>query len=256
MLKSCPLILISGYLWNYITLGTVAQIVPDGTLDQESSVVTPNVTVRNAIADYLEGGAVRDNNLFHSFSEFNVSEAERVYFANPEGIDNILTRVTGSDLSQIFGTLGVDGGANLFLLNPNGIIFGQNSQLDIAGSFLATTADSYIFNNGYDFSATEPEIPPLLTVNIPLGLQFGSNPGSIINRSRIIPTSSTEVVNPINISTAEGLPVTNSTGNIIPFGLRVAQGQTLSLIGGEINLEGGYLNTSEGKIELGGSSSK
>lgn len=251
MVKYLPLILISGYLWNCITLETVAQIVPDGTLDQESSVVTPNTTVKDAIADYLEGGAVRGNNLFHSFSEFNISEQDRVYFASPQGIDNILTRVTGSDLSQIFGTLGVDGAANLFLLNPNGIVFGQNSQLDIAGSFLATTADSYIFNNDFNFSAIDPENPPLLTVNIPIGLQFGSNPGSIINRSRIVPTSSTEVVNPTNISTAEGLPVTNSTGNIIPFGLRVAQGQTLSLIGGEINLEGGYLNTSEGKIELG-----
>ncbi len=244
------LLLISGCLWNCITLPIVAQIVPDNTLDRESSVVTPNVIIKDAIADYLEGGTVRGNNLFHSFSEFNIPELDRVYFASPSGIENILTRVTGGNLSQILGTLGVDGGANLFLLNPNGIVFGQNSQLDIAGSFLATTADSYIFSNGFNFSATDLAAPPLLTINIPTGLQFGSNPGSIVNRSRNVATSP-EIVSPANIITAAGLEVPNPPSNITPEGLKVAQEQTLSLIGGEIRLEGGYLNTSEGKIELG-----
>ena len=242
--KSLPLIFISGYLWNCITLETFAQVVPDSSLGTENSVVTPDVTVDDAIADYLEGGAIRGNNLFHSFSEFNIPEQDRVYFANPTGIDNILTRVTGENISEIFGTLGVDGAANLFLLNPNGIVFGQNAQLDIAGSFLATTADSYIWANGSNFSATNPEVPPLLTVNIPVGLQFGSNPGSIINRSRSVPTNSIEITDTDN---------TDNTDNFIaPEGLRIAQGQTLSFIGGEIRLEGGYLNTSAGKIELGG----
>ncbi len=242
--KSLPLIFISGYLWNCITLGTFAQVVPDSSLGTENSTVTSDVTVKDAIADYLEGGAIRGNNLFHSFSEFNIPEPDRVYFANPAGIDNILTRVTGGNISQIFGTLGVDGAANLWLLNPHGIVFGQNAQLDIAGSFLATTADSYIWANGFNFSATNPEVPPLLTVNIPVGLQFGSNPGSIINRSRSVPTNSIEVTDTDN---------TDNTDNFVaPEGLRISQGQTLSFIGGEIRLEGGYLNTSAGKIELGG----
>ncbi|MEM7593454.1 MAG: filamentous hemagglutinin N-terminal domain-containing protein, partial [Cyanobacteria bacterium P01_A01_bin.83] len=202
----------------------------------EASIVTPNVVVEDAIADYLEGGAIRGNNLFHSFAEFSIPQQDRVYFASPAGIDNILTRVTGDNISQIFGTLGVDGAANLFLLNPNGIVFGQDAQLDIAGSFLATTADSYIWADGFNFSATDPE-PPLLTLNIPVGLQFGSNPGSIINRSRSMPTSPPEVSDPENF--------------IPPEGLRIAEGQTLSFLGGEIRLEGGYLNTSGGKIELG-----
>ncbi|MEM7761066.1 MAG: filamentous hemagglutinin N-terminal domain-containing protein, partial [Cyanobacteria bacterium P01_A01_bin.40] len=233
--KSLPLIFISGCLWNSIALITVAQIEPDTSLGQETSIVIPDVVVKNAIADYLEGGAVRGNNLFHSFTEFNVPELERVFFASPEGIDNILSRVTGNNVSQIFGTLGVDGNANLFLLNPNGIVFGQNAQLDIAGSLLVTTADSYIFDNGFNFSAVDGEIPPLLTINIPVGLQFGSNPGKIINRSRS--TTSTSRVN-------------DPDDFITPDGLRIASGQNLSLIGGEIKLEGGYLNTSAGKIEL------
>ncbi len=153
----------------------IAQISPDTTLGTENSVITPNVEVKGFPADLIEGGAVRGANLFHSFSEFNIGEGLRVYFANPAGIENILTRVTGNNLSIILGTLGVDGEANLFLLNPNGIIFGEKTKLDIAGSFVASTANSLVFENSFAFSATNPEAPPLLTINVPLGLQHGSN---------------------------------------------------------------------------------
>ncbi|WP_293079362.1 filamentous hemagglutinin N-terminal domain-containing protein, partial [Moorena sp. SIO3H5] len=139
----------------------LADIVPDQTLGNESSVVIPNTTVRGEIADKIEGGATRGANLFHSFQEFNVGELQRVYFANPSGIENILTRVTGSNISNILGTLGVDGTANLFLLNPNGILFGPQSKLDVAGSFFASDANSLVFGDGQEFSATSPEAPPL-----------------------------------------------------------------------------------------------
>ena len=236
------LCLLSGCLWNCLARYSYAEIIPDDTLGNESSVVVPQSSTSdkpNGIASQrIEGGATRANNLFHSFSEFSIPDQSQVYFASPTGIDNIITRVTGSNLSDISGTLGTDGGTNLFLLNPNGIIFGQNSQLDLAGSFLATTADSYIFNNGFDYSASNPEAPPLLTVDIPVGLQFGSNVGAIVNRSRILP-------NEANLDATKSEP-------IIPEGLRSDRGQNLSLIGGKVVLEGGYLNTSQGKIELGG----
>jgi filamentous hemagglutinin family protein len=162
----------------------VAQITPDATLGTESSVITPNVNIRGLPADRIDGGAVRGINLFHSFQEFNVGDGLRVYFANPAGIENILSRITGSNLSNIRGTLGVDGGANLFLLNPNGIIFGQNARLDIAGSFFASTAESVVFNNGVKFSATNPQAPPLLTISITPGVQYGtSKPRATISNS-------------------------------------------------------------------------
>ena len=153
----------------------LAQITPDQTLGNESSVVTPNLTITGEPGDLIEGGAARGSNLFHSFQDFNVGQLQRVYFANPAGIENILSRVTGSNISNILGTLGVDGGANLFLLNPNGIVFGQNARLDIAGSFFASTANSLVFNNGTEFSATNPQAPPLLSINITPGLQYGLN---------------------------------------------------------------------------------
>jgi filamentous hemagglutinin family protein len=164
------------------TAPAIAQIIPDETLGDERSVVTPNVTVRSGVGDRIDGGATRGVNLFHSFRELNVAEGQRVYFANPTGIETILSRVTGNDVSDILGTLGVDGGANLFLLNPNGIMFGPNAQLDVSGSFLASTATRFTFPDGSEFSASNPQVPPLLTVNVPIGLQFGTNSsGTITN---------------------------------------------------------------------------
>ena len=221
-------------------LKATAQITPDTTLPN-NSVLTTDVLVKEALADLIEGGTIRDTNLFHSFLEFNVAEGSRVYFASPDGIANILTRVTGNNLSQIFGTLGVDGGANLFLLNPNGIVFGENASLDVSGSFLATTADSYIFENGFAYSAVDPQAPPLPTINIPMGLQYGANPGNII----VLGTGN---------STGFADPSVNNYSLIKDFrpsGLQVGDGNTLALIGGNIALDGGNLTAAEGHIELG-----
>lgn len=161
----------------FFPLPILAQLTPDDTLGREKSVVTPQ-----DVRDLIEGGAIRDSNLFHSFLEFSVNQGQQVYFANPEGIVNILTRVTGNNISNILGTLGVDGGANLFLVNPNGIVFGENASLDVSGSFLATTADSLNFDN-YEFSASNRDLPPLLTVNLTPGTQLGN--GTITNKGKI-----------------------------------------------------------------------
>jgi filamentous hemagglutinin family protein len=153
----------------------LAQITPDTTLGAESSVVTPDAIVGGDPADLIEGGALRGSNVFHSFIDFNVAESQRVYFANPDGINNIVSRVTGGNVSNIFGTLGVDGAANLFLLNPNGILFGPNAQLDVAGSFSASTGDRFSYLDGSEFSAITPNAAPLVTVSITPGVQFGAD---------------------------------------------------------------------------------
>ncbi|MCJ8283673.1 MAG: filamentous hemagglutinin N-terminal domain-containing protein, partial [Rivularia sp. ALOHA_DT_140] len=130
--------------------------------------------------------AIRGSNLFHSFKEFNIDSGKSVYFSNPSTIQNILTRVTGKNSSQIFGKLGVLGNANLFLMNPNGIIFGQDASLDISGSFTATTSPSILFNNGFEFSSTNPNDIPLLKVNIIPGLQYpSSQQGDIVNQGKL-----------------------------------------------------------------------
>ena len=149
-----------------------AQITPDNTLGNEASQVT-EATIQSLATDLIEGGAIRGDNLFHSFSDFNVADLQRVYFANPIGIENILSRVTGTSQSSILGTLGVDGNANLFLLNPNGIVFGPEAQLDISGAFFASTADALEFDAGLTYSAINPTAPPLLDITLTPGLQYG-----------------------------------------------------------------------------------
>ncbi len=149
-----------------------AQITPDNTLGNEASTVT-DATVQSLPANLIEGGAIRGANLFHSFTDFNVAELQRVYFANPVGIDHILSRVTGNSPSNLLGTLGVDGNASLFLLNPNGIVFGPAAELDITGSFFASTAEAFEFGEGLSYSATDPVAPPLLAITLTPGLQYG-----------------------------------------------------------------------------------
>ncbi|HEY9702595.1 MAG TPA: filamentous hemagglutinin N-terminal domain-containing protein, partial [Allocoleopsis sp.] len=162
---------------NYVQ----SQIIPDNTLGNENSKFTPG-----QFKDLIEGGAIRGNNLFHSFSQFNVNNNQQVYFTNPSGINNILTRVTGNSISNILGTLGVDGNANLFLINPNGIIFGQNAKLDIKGSFLASTANAIKFADNTIFSAKDTSTTPLLTMSVPVGVQWGNNPnGDITNNGNL-----------------------------------------------------------------------
>ena len=149
---------------------TLAQLVPDNTLGEESSVIAPGL-VNGLPVDLVEGGAARGANLFHSFESFNIDAGQRLYFANPAGITDILSRVTGGSVSNINGLLGVDGSANLFLLNPNGIVFGPSAQLDIRGSFRASAANGITFSDGSVFSATVPG-SSLLSVSVPLGVQY------------------------------------------------------------------------------------
>lgn len=212
-------------LAGIVTINTAfAQIIPDQTLGVESSKITPI-----GAADLINGGATRGTNLFHSFQEFNIGVGRGAYFSNPTGIENIFSRVTGGNPSNILGTLGVLGNANLIFLNPNGIVFGANSSLDLRGSFVASTASSLLFDNGFEFSSTNPTAPPLLTVNIPVGLGFRSNPGRITNRS----------------------VATDLDGNLV--GLQVDTGKSLALIGGDVNIPGGgRLTALGGRIELGG----
>ncbi|WP_448271411.1 two-partner secretion domain-containing protein [Nostoc sp. DSM 114160] len=205
-----------------------AQIITDGTLPNNSIVTSDGSTLN------ITGGTQAGSNLFHSFREFSVPTNGAVLFNNAVDIQNIISRVTGGSVSNIDGLIRANGTANLFLINPSGIIFGQNARLDIGGSFVGTTANALQFGNIGFFSATDQNIPsPLLTIN-PSALLFNQiNQNGGIQNNSIAPTG------------------TDPAG-FDAFGLRVPDGKSLLLVGGNLSMDGGQLNAFGGRVELGG----
>ncbi|MEL4894710.1 filamentous hemagglutinin N-terminal domain-containing protein [Crocosphaera sp. Alani8] len=226
-------LLLKGIITILITQETKAQIIPDSTLPNSSQ------TINNANQIILQGGTLKGSNLFHSFSQFSLPTNWEAFFNNPDMVTNIFSRVTGQSPSFIDGLIRANTSANLFFLNPNGIIFGPNASLDIGGSFFASTAQSIKFEDGNEFNAINPGSSPTLTVNLPIGLDFSQNPENIVVEGRGHDLS---VQDPIFS------PVINQQQS---NGLTVKSGKTLSLIGGEIELIGGILRSQGGRIELG-----
>jgi filamentous hemagglutinin family protein len=220
-----------------------AEVVRDETLRHPSVVRSTGDTF------IITGGTQQGTNLFHSFRQFSPGTYTASFEDIGLAIDNIFVRVTGLEKSRINGTLEVrrpDGGisaANLFLLNPNGIIFGAHAALNLGGSFLATTATHINFDHNIQFSAIAPETPSLLTISAPIGLQFGNNPGRIVNQSVA--------------------QLRDRVGNLVGQpdqlgGVQVRPRQTLALVGGNIEVIGGGIIAGEpsgtslgGRIELG-----
>lgn len=201
-----------------------AQLLPDGTLGAESSTVGAEQLINGLPSNVIGGGAVRGINLFHSFQEFNVGSDRGVYFANPAGVSHILTRVTGTNPSNIFGTLGVLGPANLYLINPNGILFGPNASLNVQGSFLATTASGIQLGATGLFSATNPASSTLVAVQ----------PGALFLNA----LANQAITNQASLQAGQNLSLVSNT--ITNVGSLQA-GQNLTLQGNSITSNGSLL---------------
>ena len=129
-----------------LSSGAIAQISPasDGT----GTTVTPNGNTFD-----IDGGTLENKNLFHSFDSFNLDSGQIANFLSQPSIQNILSRVTGGDPSVINGMVRITGSdANLFLMNPGGIVLGPDASLDVMGSFTATTATGIGFGDEFFLS--------------------------------------------------------------------------------------------------------
>ena len=202
----------------------LGQVILDGSLGPKGTV-PPGPLSDGSSTTYLissDLGRQAGKNLFHSFQQFNVLTKESATFTGPQHIENIIGRVTGGSASSIDGILrSTIDGANLFLLNPSGILFGPNASLDVKGSFHASTADYLRFADGATFFSAPGAADRLLSVAPPAAFGF-LNP------------------HPAGITIEES-------------SLEVPPGKTLSIIGGDIDIQGGpggFLYAPEGRIQI------
>jgi filamentous hemagglutinin family protein len=176
----------------------------------------------------ITGGLSRGQNLFHSFQDFSVPTNGSVTFANPNADRSIITRVTGNLFSDLNGKIDTNG-ANFFLINPIGIVFGNNVRLNVGKIFVGSTA------NGLDLVDAQSKIYTFGTKNINDAPFFSIDPNAIFNPARLI----------IGTSGNKGI---ENYGNLET----INQSQYIGLIGGNINFNRGRVTALGGRIDLGG----
>ena len=189
----------------------VAEVAMDGTLG------TPGALSGPAFAIPADLGRKIGPNLFHSFSRLDLVSSESATFSGPLDTQNIVARVTGGAVSSIDGILRSNiAGANLFLMNPSGILLGPNARLDVTGSFVATTADFISFGITGRFNAATPT-DDVLTSAPPEAFGFlRPAPASITVQGFLAPIS----------------------------------GKNLALIGGDLRIDRGNLVVRSGRLHL------
>ncbi|MGE0085574.1 MAG: filamentous hemagglutinin N-terminal domain-containing protein, partial [Desulfococcaceae bacterium] len=158
-----------------------ADVVTDGTVGPAQSLNGPDFQISHDM------GKTAGQNLFHSFQKFSVFTGESATFTGPDSIENVISRVTGGEISTIDGLLRSQiGTADFFFINPTGVVFGPNAKVDVPAAFHVSTADELRFADGNVFSAINPNASTL-TAAQPESFGFLSpQPASIIlNGSRL-----------------------------------------------------------------------
>lgn len=194
-----------------------AEVVTDGTMGMDGAIAGPHYEI---LSEY---GRQAGENLFHSFGIFNIGAGEIADFTVPGSVQNIISRITGGDVSLIDGTLrstqaGSSGPseANLYFLNPAGFVFGPDAYLDTGGSFHASTASYLRFGeNDRYYSAGDSEI---LSTESPAAFGFlDAQTGKIVFEGG-------------------GLVEAGKA----PEGFSVAEGNRISVVAGDVEIRGTY----------------
>ncbi len=196
-------------------------VVLDNSLGQnQQPVVSKNSSLQNDYAINSTMGKQVGGNLFFSFSSFSLASNESATFTGPASVHDILARVTGGNSSTIDGTISCQiPGANLFLLNPAGFIFGPNATINIRGSLVVSTADYMKFADGTRFDAT-----PNMADDAALAGALVSGFGFVNPAPKGVQFSGSELI------------LTNGAG--------------LHVVAGDISLNGASLSASSGYITM------
>lgn len=190
-----------------------AQVMTDGSLGTQVNLSGANYVITQDL------GTLQGTNLFHSFAQFSLDTGETATFSGDAGINNIFSRVTGGQISTIDGVIrNTIPDADLYLMNPAGIVFNQNARLDVQGSFYATTADVIRFSDKNDFFAN-PQQNSILSTAAPSTFGFLDN----------------EI----------GKIAVNDTKNMI-----MPRNQHLAFIGGDLQIDNAVLFAGGGQIQL------
>lgn len=133
-----------------------ASVSTDGTMGPTVSLSGPDYLISHDLGSFC------GKNLFHSFQDFSLAEGQSATFTGPETVANVINRVTGGKISSIDGLLRSQiGNADFYFINPAGVVFGPNAQVDVPATFHVSTADELRFADESEFSATNPKASTL-----------------------------------------------------------------------------------------------
>lgn len=125
------------------TTPAFAQVATDGSAGARVTLTGPRFNISETL------GTRVGRNLLHSFSLFNIRAGEQAAFTGFTVTDNIIARITAGSPSTIDGQVRVEmAGANLFLVNPAGLVFGPNASIDVPAAFYASTGQTMRLSDG------------------------------------------------------------------------------------------------------------
>jgi filamentous hemagglutinin family protein len=226
-------------------------ITIDGRFSPAQTLTGPNYSIGAYLGKQVGG------NLFHSFGKFGLATGESATFSGPATVNNVIGRVTGGARSDIDGKIQSNiAGANLFLINPGGIVFGPNATVNVSGAFHASTADYIKMADGAKFQATHPDgstlsaAPPaafgFLTASPPAisvsGSQLNVSPGQtfgLVGGPVSIAPSPTSITGARLAAPAGLIHVTSAAGTgEVPVDPRNISAMTVSKFGA-VEIKGG-----------------
>ena len=229
-LRALMFFIVSGVVMCF-PLGGRADVATDGSVGPNKSLSGPDFVIPDTL------GTSYGTNLFHSFQKFSITQDQSATFTGPDTINNVISRVTGGEISNIDGLLRSEvGQANFFFINPSGVVFGKNARVDVPAAFHVSTADALNFEDGSVFSASAPDTSTL-TMAPPESFGF-------------LGVQSTSIeINGALLEFKPGSQVSLTSGDITIQG-SVTQDSQLQSDAGKIQLTG--MGTTTGDIPIAG----
>ncbi|KOR31518.1 hypothetical protein TI04_00515, partial [Achromatium sp. WMS2] len=259
-----------------VSVPLAAEIVTDGSAGAAATLNGPNFAIPQNL------GTTVGNNLFHSFTSFNLEQNQTATFSGADSLRNVISRVTGGNASNIDGAIISQlPNADFYFINPYGIIFGPHSTVDVKGGFHVSTAQQLVFDDGNSynaampagssFTAAAPKAFGFLTpaqpiqlntgqLHVPTGASVNLAGGSITINNAVLalPQGNLRIYAQGNSATTVPISGTlpSGDGNITIQASSISvssnSGGNLALSGGNVNILGAALTNDNGTVDAAG----